>query len=119
MNRTFKLSRCVRLYQINKILQAIQTYCINIKYLFFQINHLDYDTDITLKELREKRGYTYEDEITCSKACLQNYEEKVDIIYISRFAIITITIIIITRYKTILRVFIETVYLTTYFLFYL
>jgi len=30
-----------------------------------------------LRELREKRGYTYEDEITCSKECLQNYEEKV------------------------------------------
>lgn len=41
----------------------------------FKIN-LDYDTDTTLKELRAKRGYTYEDEITCSKECLQNYEEK-------------------------------------------
>ncbi|EFN63310.1 1,2-dihydroxy-3-keto-5-methylthiopentene dioxygenase [Camponotus floridanus] len=43
---------------------------------YFKINHLNYDTDATLKKLREKRGYTYEDEITCSKECLQNYEEK-------------------------------------------
>ncbi|XP_012533378.1 1,2-dihydroxy-3-keto-5-methylthiopentene dioxygenase [Monomorium pharaonis] len=43
---------------------------------YFKINHLNYETDVTLKELREKRGYTYEDEITCSKECLQNYEEK-------------------------------------------
>ncbi|CAL1673209.1 unnamed protein product [Lasius platythorax] len=43
---------------------------------YFKINYLDYSTDTTLKELREKRGYTYEDEITCSKECLQNYEEK-------------------------------------------
>jgi len=33
--------------------------------------------DTILKELKEKRGYSYEDEITCSKECLQNYEEKV------------------------------------------
>lgn len=43
---------------------------------YFQVNHLKYKTDNTLKELREKRGYSYEDEITCSKGCLQNYEEK-------------------------------------------
>ncbi|XP_012215408.1 acireductone dioxygenase [Linepithema humile] len=43
---------------------------------YFEINHLDYETDTTLKKLREDRGYTYEDEITCSKKCLQNYEEK-------------------------------------------
>lgn len=43
---------------------------------YFKINHLQYETDDTLRELREKRGYTYEDEITCSKEHLQNYEEK-------------------------------------------
>ncbi|XP_011877910.1 PREDICTED: 1,2-dihydroxy-3-keto-5-methylthiopentene dioxygenase [Vollenhovia emeryi] len=43
---------------------------------YFKINYLEYETDATLKELRKKRGYTYEDEITCSKECLQNYEEK-------------------------------------------
>ena len=48
-----------------------------IMYLFFQIKHLNYETDATLKELRKKHGYMYEDEITCSKECLQNYEEKV------------------------------------------
>lgn len=43
---------------------------------YFKMNHLNYTTDTALKKLREDRGYTYEDEITCSKACLQNYEEK-------------------------------------------
>ncbi|XP_011642918.1 1,2-dihydroxy-3-keto-5-methylthiopentene dioxygenase [Pogonomyrmex barbatus] len=43
---------------------------------YFKIDHRNYATDNILKELREKRGYTYEDEITCSKECLQNYEEK-------------------------------------------
>ncbi|XP_011350276.2 1,2-dihydroxy-3-keto-5-methylthiopentene dioxygenase-like [Ooceraea biroi] len=43
---------------------------------YFQINHLNYGMDATLKTLRENRGYSYEDEITCSKECLQNYEEK-------------------------------------------
>jgi len=53
--------------------------------------------DATLKELREKRGYTYEDEITCSKECLQNYEEKVKDI-ISIFRIVIIIIIKISRF---------------------
>lgn len=43
----------------------------------FQIDHLNYDKDVILTELRQDRSYTYEDEITCSKDCLQNYEEKV------------------------------------------
>ncbi|XP_001606050.2 1,2-dihydroxy-3-keto-5-methylthiopentene dioxygenase [Nasonia vitripennis] len=42
----------------------------------FEVNYKDYENDETLKSLREKRGYSYEDEITCSKECLQNYEEK-------------------------------------------
>ncbi|KAG5318678.1 MTND dioxygenase, partial [Pseudoatta argentina] len=45
------------------------------------INHLNYEVDITLKELRQKRGYTYEDELTCSKKCLENYEEKLKIFF--------------------------------------
>ncbi|XP_011703236.1 PREDICTED: 1,2-dihydroxy-3-keto-5-methylthiopentene dioxygenase [Wasmannia auropunctata] len=43
---------------------------------YFEVNYRNYETDATLKKLREERGYTYEDEITCSKECLQNYEEK-------------------------------------------
>lgn len=29
-----------------------------------------------LDAIKKERGYTYEDEITCSKECLPNYEEK-------------------------------------------
>nr|XP_050860735.1 acireductone dioxygenase [Vespula vulgaris] len=43
---------------------------------YFKINHEHYLSDPTLTELKKKRGYTYEDEITCSKECLANYEEK-------------------------------------------
>lgn len=43
---------------------------------YFQVDHKDYKNDNTLIKLREARGYTYEDEITCSKGCLPNYEEK-------------------------------------------
>ncbi|XP_066582668.1 acireductone dioxygenase [Prorops nasuta] len=42
----------------------------------FKIDHKNYDNDKTLTNLRSSRGYTYEDEIICSKQCLQNYEEK-------------------------------------------
>lgn len=35
-----------------------------------------YATDGVLDEIKKKRGYTYEDEITCSKECLPNYDEK-------------------------------------------
>ncbi|XP_076241465.1 acireductone dioxygenase 1 [Calliopsis andreniformis] len=42
----------------------------------FQIDYKNYKTDATLNDLRKQRGYTYEDEITCSKECLANYEEK-------------------------------------------
>ncbi|KAG7200540.1 hypothetical protein KM043_001101 [Ampulex compressa] len=43
---------------------------------YFQVDQEDYEADETLKELRKKRGYSYEDEIVCSKKCLENYEEK-------------------------------------------
>ncbi|KAL7299493.1 hypothetical protein TKK_0007730 [Trichogramma kaykai] len=43
---------------------------------YFQIDANNYETDETLAKLREERGYSYEDEITCSKDCLANYEEK-------------------------------------------
>ncbi|EGI71129.1 PREDICTED: 1,2-dihydroxy-3-keto-5-methylthiopentene dioxygenase [Acromyrmex echinatior] len=48
---------------------------------YFEINHLNYEVDTILKELRQKRGYTYEDESTCSKKCLENYEEKLKIFF--------------------------------------
>lgn len=43
---------------------------------YFKIDYKNYLTDDNLKNLKEKRGYSYEDEIVCSKECLQNYEEK-------------------------------------------
>ncbi|KAK2587868.1 hypothetical protein KPH14_003965 [Odynerus spinipes] len=43
---------------------------------YFKVDHDNYLNDPTLKELKESRGYTYEDEIVCSKECLPNYEEK-------------------------------------------
>ncbi|GLV41462.1 Acireductone dioxygenase 1 [Carabus blaptoides fortunei] len=61
---------------------------INLKDLFkhtgveyFKINPETYLTDGVLDEIKRKRGYTYEDELTCSKACLQNYEEKLKMFY--------------------------------------
>ncbi|XP_031842797.1 acireductone dioxygenase 1 isoform X2 [Nomia melanderi] len=43
---------------------------------YFKINHEAYKNDNILTELKRKRGYTYEDEIICSKDCLPNYDEK-------------------------------------------
>ncbi|XP_034941148.1 1,2-dihydroxy-3-keto-5-methylthiopentene dioxygenase [Chelonus insularis] len=43
---------------------------------YYKIDHKNYATDKTLQNLRKERGYSYEDEIVCSKECLQNYEEK-------------------------------------------
>lgn len=43
---------------------------------YFKVDYTDYKNDGTLTELKKKRGYTYEDEIICSKECLPNYEEK-------------------------------------------
>lgn len=43
---------------------------------YFEIDHENYKEDATLTDLKKKRGYTYEDEIKCSKECLPNYEEK-------------------------------------------
>ncbi|XP_054008481.1 acireductone dioxygenase [Hylaeus anthracinus] len=43
---------------------------------YFKIDCKDYKNDDTLVELKKKRGYTYEDEIQCSRDCLPNYEEK-------------------------------------------
>lgn len=43
---------------------------------YFPINISTYKTDGVLQDIKKKRGYTYEDEITCSKDCLENYDEK-------------------------------------------
>lgn len=43
---------------------------------YFSINVDTYLTDGVLDKIKKDRGYTYEDDITCSKECLPNYEEK-------------------------------------------
>lgn len=45
--------------------------------LIFQIDAKNIENDKVLRKLRDERGYSYEDEITCSKECLPNYDEKV------------------------------------------
>ncbi|XP_015111492.1 1,2-dihydroxy-3-keto-5-methylthiopentene dioxygenase, partial [Diachasma alloeum] len=42
----------------------------------FEVDYENYWNDEILKKLRMSRGYSYEDEIVCSKECLSNYEEK-------------------------------------------
>lgn len=34
-----------------------------------------------MEKIKKSRGYSYEDEITCSKQCLENYEEKLKIFF--------------------------------------
>ncbi|CAH0558719.1 unnamed protein product [Brassicogethes aeneus] len=48
---------------------------------YFQLNLKTFTTDGTLDKIKRERGYTYEDELTCSKECLENYEEKLKIFY--------------------------------------
>ncbi|XP_051176404.1 acireductone dioxygenase isoform X2 [Leptopilina boulardi] len=43
---------------------------------YFKINASNHKTDTVLRDLKKTRNYTYEDEITCSKEYLENYEEK-------------------------------------------
>ncbi|CAH2050861.1 unnamed protein product, partial [Iphiclides podalirius] len=43
---------------------------------YFNINVNSYQTDGVLDKIKEERGYSYEDEITCSKECIPNFEEK-------------------------------------------
>ncbi|KAL4703725.1 hypothetical protein ACJJTC_016732 [Scirpophaga incertulas] len=44
---------------------------------YFKLNVDTYTTDGVLDKLKSDRGYTYEDEMICSKECLPNYEEKI------------------------------------------
>ncbi|XP_017018377.1 acireductone dioxygenase isoform X2 [Drosophila kikkawai] len=43
---------------------------------YFKINADAYQSDEVLTQLRAKRGYTYDDEITCSEKCLPDYANK-------------------------------------------
>ncbi|KAI5636725.1 ARD/ARD' family domain-containing protein [Phthorimaea operculella] len=44
---------------------------------YFKLNVDTFATDGVLDKLKKERGYTYEDEMVCSKECLPNYEEKI------------------------------------------
>ncbi|CAH0727610.1 unnamed protein product, partial [Brenthis ino] len=48
---------------------------------YFNINVNTYLIDGVLDKIKKERGYTYEDEIACSKECLPNYEEKIKSFY--------------------------------------
>lgn len=43
---------------------------------YFTFNPKSYAEDGELESIKRKRGYTYEDELVCSKEALPNYEEK-------------------------------------------
>ncbi|XP_015367080.1 PREDICTED: 1,2-dihydroxy-3-keto-5-methylthiopentene dioxygenase [Diuraphis noxia] len=47
----------------------------------FKINELDPTNDKLLNSIKKDRGYSYEDEITCSKECLPNYESKLKMFF--------------------------------------
>lgn len=56
-----------------------QLNCLVYNYTFYhlQVNESDPTNDKLLNSIKKDRGYSYEDEITCSKECLPNYESKV------------------------------------------
>lgn len=43
---------------------------------FFLLNAKTYEADGVLAKIRKDRGYNYEDQITCSKECLPDYDNK-------------------------------------------
>jgi len=47
----------------------------------FKVNELDPANDKLLNSIKKDRGYSYEDEITCSKTCLPNYESKLKMFF--------------------------------------
>ncbi|XP_058463703.1 acireductone dioxygenase [Malaya genurostris] len=48
---------------------------------YFKISTETFETDGVLNKIRHERGYSYEDEIICSKECLQDYDEKLKIFF--------------------------------------
>ncbi|KAJ8961808.1 hypothetical protein NQ318_021423 [Aromia moschata] len=48
---------------------------------YIKLNLDTLDTDGILEKIKTERGYTYEDELVCSKDCLPNYEEKLKVFY--------------------------------------
>ncbi|KAJ8935920.1 hypothetical protein NQ314_012588 [Rhamnusium bicolor] len=48
---------------------------------YFKLNVDTLESDGILDKIKKERGYTYEDELVCSKECLPNYEEKLKIFY--------------------------------------
>ncbi|GBP48882.1 1,2-dihydroxy-3-keto-5-methylthiopentene dioxygenase [Eumeta japonica] len=48
---------------------------------YFKLNIDTYKNDGVLDGIKSERGYTYEDEISCSKECMSNYEEKLKAFY--------------------------------------
>ncbi|CAK1540311.1 unnamed protein product [Leptosia nina] len=51
---------------------GVEYYCLNID---------TFETDGVLDKIKKERGYTYEDQITCSEKCLPNYAEKLKSFY--------------------------------------
>jgi 1,2-dihydroxy-3-keto-5-methylthiopentene dioxygenase len=49
----------------------------NSEFEFHQLNPDDPVQDEKLEKIKRDRHYTYEDQLTCSKECLPNFEEKV------------------------------------------
>lgn len=43
---------------------------------YFQLDVANYASDGVLAGIRQQRGYTYEDQITCSETCLPDYHNK-------------------------------------------
>ncbi|XP_055685690.1 acireductone dioxygenase [Lutzomyia longipalpis] len=43
---------------------------------YFKINVDNHEADEMLQRVRKDRGYSYEDQITCSRECLPDYEAK-------------------------------------------
>ncbi|XP_014242297.1 1,2-dihydroxy-3-keto-5-methylthiopentene dioxygenase [Cimex lectularius] len=41
----------------------------------------DLDDKDSIENIKRERGYNYEDEMTCSKECLENYEERLKTFY--------------------------------------
>jgi len=48
---------------------------------YFPLDVSTYRTDGKLDKIRKDKGYSYEDEITCSKECLPDYENKLKIFF--------------------------------------